>query len=41
MVAAVMAVHQNTAGPTLDDIIKMDRWARDKTLELFNQDKIC
>ena len=41
MVAAVMAAHQNTGDPTLDDIINTDRWARDTALELFNQDKIC
>ena len=31
MVAAVMAAHQNTGDPTLDDIIKTDRWAREQS----------
>ena len=41
IVAGVMTAHQNIGEPTLDDIINIDRWARDKALELFNQDKIC
>ena len=41
IVAGVINVHQNIGDPTLDDIINTDRWARDKALELFNQDKIC
>jgi 1-deoxy-D-xylulose-5-phosphate reductoisomerase len=41
LVAGVMAAHRNTPDPTLDDIINIDRWSRDKALELFNQDKKC
>jgi 1-deoxy-D-xylulose-5-phosphate reductoisomerase len=41
IVAGVMTAHQNIGEPTLDDIINIDRWARDIALELFNQDKIC
>ena len=41
IVSGVMKAHQNIGEPTLDDIINIDRWARDIALELFNQDKIC
>ena len=41
LVAGVMSAHQNISNHTLDDIINIDRWARDTALELFNQDKIC
>jgi 1-deoxy-D-xylulose-5-phosphate reductoisomerase len=41
LVAGVMAAHQNIPDPTLDDIINIDRWARDEALTLFHQDKKC
>jgi hypothetical protein len=36
-----MTEHQNICDPALDDIMNIDRWARDKALKLFRQDKKC
>lgn len=41
IVAGVMTEHQNICDPALDDIMNIDRWARDKALKLFRQDKKC
>ena len=41
LAAAVMKEHQNTLHPALDDIMNTDRWASEKTLEFYRQDKKC
>jgi 1-deoxy-D-xylulose-5-phosphate reductoisomerase len=41
LAAAVMKEHQNIPHPTLDDIMNTDRWASEKALELYRQDKKC
>ena len=41
IVAGVMTEHQNICDPALDDIMNIDRWARDKAVKLFRQDKKC
>jgi len=41
LVEGVLREHQNIINPTLDDIMKIDRWAREKALNIFNQDKKC
>jgi 1-deoxy-D-xylulose-5-phosphate reductoisomerase len=41
LVELVLAEHQTISNPALDDIINTDRWARDRTLQIFNRDKKC
>ncbi|MGP8081231.1 MAG: 1-deoxy-D-xylulose-5-phosphate reductoisomerase [Dehalococcoidales bacterium] len=41
LAAGVMKEHQNIPHPTLDDIMKIDKWASEKALELYRQDKKC
>jgi 1-deoxy-D-xylulose-5-phosphate reductoisomerase len=41
LAAAVMKEHQNIPHPALDDIMNTDRWASEKALELYRQDKKC
>jgi 1-deoxy-D-xylulose-5-phosphate reductoisomerase len=41
LVEQVLREHQTILNPTLDDIINTDRWAREKTLALFNRDNKC
>jgi 1-deoxy-D-xylulose-5-phosphate reductoisomerase len=41
LVAEVITAHQTIPHPTLDDIMNTDRWASEKALELYRQDKIC
>jgi hypothetical protein len=36
-----MKEHQNIPHPALDDIMNTDRWASEKALELYRQDKKC
>ena len=41
LAAGVMKEHQNIPHPALDDIMNTDRWASEKALELYRQDKKC
>jgi 1-deoxy-D-xylulose-5-phosphate reductoisomerase len=41
LVEQVVQEHQTISHPTLDDIIKTDKWARERTLTLFHQADKC
>ena len=41
LVEQVVQEHQTIPNPTLDDIINTDKWARERTLTIFNQVNKC